>query len=81
MPSENFSSVSLKKYALEKIQLKYLKNKESLREKGINSLSGYFTYIAQKDVDETESLRNISKKITKTPDFIKISKEYFPLDF
>jgi len=81
MPSENFSSVSLKKYALEKMQLKYLKNKESLREKGINSLSGYFTYIAQKDVDETESLRNISKKITKTPDFIKIPKEYFPLDF
>lgn len=71
----------MKKYALEKMQLKYLKNKESLREKGINSLSGYFTYIAQKDVDETESLRNISKKITKTPDFIKISKEYFPLDF
>ena len=81
MPPENFRSISLKKYAVKKLTAKYLNNKDSLAAKGINSISGYFTHIAEKEVDESKSLRSIAEKITKTLDFIKIPKEYFPLDF
>jgi hypothetical protein len=80
MPSKNFISVTMKKDSYAKIKEKFENNKNSLNQKGINSVSAYMTHVIGQDVDESEKLKILANKITKMPEFIRIPKEYLPTE-
>lgn len=65
MPKSGFKSYAIKEELFHILKENFEDNKEELAKKGINSLSGFFTYLVNKQIEEETKQKKFKQKIEK----------------
>ena len=65
MPKEGFKSITVSETVYDQFQDVYQKNKEELRTRGVNSFSGYVTYMLEEMMQKDKTFARYAPKIKK----------------
>ena len=65
MPKEGFKSITVSDTVYDKYHEIYLKNKQELTMKGVNSFAGYITYMLEQTMQKDKTFAKYAPKLEK----------------
>ena len=66
LPKAGFKSITVSETVYDKFQEVYQKSKDDLAMKGVNSFSGYVTYMLEEMMQKTRSLHDILQSLKRS---------------